>query len=423
MHKSISKLARAEDSGYDSSSTAFSSTDLDSGSIFGSGRRFREELWECAEDRAKRYVDNLGKATQPLEPSGDGENVVFRSPAALAHFHHVIHSPAGSIHRDRVRSLDASWSTEIPFSIDDAINLVCVLSQLPNLVSLRVNIPIHMPFPFVEPLCPTLSKAFAIQLMLEGLAWESHACTRQMARHHYVLPTNFLHVLDNFAALSNLRVLDTTLGFLTRLPEHVCANVTNLSLAIISAQQNEACATVERKFGRSLRRFRMTRLFKHASRRESPARICALLGAKGLEYLEVVDRDITVSRIAHSQCIARKPLTPCEQGGVCRVPGPRGCDVLLGTEEGRAAAYECPQLQTIVWQPAWISRLMDIYELERKTHRFQDDLLATFGSPIEVYLCVNETQGVRVALEDDGRPHKCPMVRDIGESRRWDELS
>ena len=105
------------------------------------------------------------------------------------------------------------------------------------------------------------------------------------------------------------------------------------------------------------------------------------------------------------------------------MPGPRECDVLLGTEEGRAAAYECPQLQTIVWQPAWISRLVDIYELERKTHRFQDDLLATFGSPIEVYLCVNETQGVRVALEDDGRPHKCPMVRDIGESRRWDELS
>ena len=305
MHKSIAKLARAEDSGYDSSSTAFSSTDLGSGSIVGSGRRFGEELWECAENRAKWYVEKLGKATQPLEPSGDGGNVVLGSPAALARFHHMIHRPTGSIHRDRVRSLDASWSTDIPFSIDDAINLVCVLSQLPNLVTLRVDIPIHMPFPFVEPLHPSLSKALATQLMLEGLAWESHACTRQMARHHHVLPTNFLHVLDNFAALSNLRVLDTTLGFLTHLPEQVCANVTNLSLAIISAQQNEACATVERKFGRTLRRLRMTRLFKHAPRRESPARICALLGAKGLEYLEVVDRDITVSRIAHSQCIAQ----------------------------------------------------------------------------------------------------------------------
>ncbi|PIL26128.1 hypothetical protein GSI_11883 [Ganoderma sinense ZZ0214-1] len=364
---------------------------------------FVEELWESVENRVKQYVQDQAKAILPLEPIGDGEHVVLRSPTALANFHHVLHGPEGSIHRVRVRSLDASWSTEIPLSIQDAINMVCVLSQLPNLVSLSVNMPIHMPFPFVDPIRPSLSKALATQLMLEGLAWESHAGTRDMARHYHVLPPDFLYVLSNFAALSNLRVLDTTLGFLTRLPERVCANVTNLAVIIISAQQNEACATIERKFRRSLRRLKITRLFKHAVRKVSPTRICALLGAKELEYLEVVDRDVT--------------------GGVCRVPGRRDSDVLLGTEEARAAAYECPQLRTIVWEPSWSSRLVDTYDIERSTHRYQGDLLATFGSPLEVYLRVNEAQGVRVALEDDGRPNKCPMVRDLGESLRWDVLS
>ena len=105
------------------------------------------------------------------------------------------------------------------------------------------------------------------------------------------------------------------------------------------------------------------------------------------------------------------------------MPGPNGSDVLLGTEEGYAAANECPQLRTIVWEPSWISRVTDIYELRRATHLYQDDLLATFGSPIEVYLRVNDTQGIRVALEEDGRCHKWTGVRDIEDSQRWNELS
>ncbi len=269
--------------------------------MVGSRGRFSAKLWQSVEDGVKWYVKQQAKDAQPLGPIGDGEDIVLGSPAALAHFHDSVHHSASSIQRDRVRSLDVSWSTDIPFSIEDAINLVCVLSQLPNLVSLSINLPIHMPFPFVDAIRPGLSKALATRLMLEGLAWESHASTKQKARRNHILPQDFLYVLDNFAALANLRVLDTTLGFLTRLPEHVCANVTNLAVTIISAQQNEACATIERKFGRSLRRLKLTRLFKHAPRRESPVRICALLGAKALEYLEVVDRDVTVSLSSHSR--------------------------------------------------------------------------------------------------------------------------
>ncbi len=110
---------------------------------------------------------------------------------------------------------------------------------------------------------------------------------------------------------------------------------------------------------------------------------------------------------------------------MCRVPSPREADVLLGTGEGHAAANECPQLRTIVWEPSWISHLKKIHEIEQATYRYQDDMLATFGPPIELYLRVNETQGVRVALGDGGirRCHKWPEVRSIGESQRWDELS
>lgn len=263
----------------------------------------------------RQYVQRQIQNARPLEPIGNGEDVVLGSPAALTHFHNMIHHSASPIHKDRVCSLKADWSTNIPFSIEDAINLVCILSQLSNLVSLSINIPIHMPFPFVGAVRPGLSKALATRLVLEGLAYESHARTREIARHNHILPPDFLYVLDNFAALPNLRVLDTTLGFLTRLPERVCAKITNLSVTIISAQQNEACATIERKFGRSLRRLKLARLFQHAPARESPARVCALLSAKGLEYLEVVDRDMAVSFLARSR--RTKPATDASRVGRC----------------------------------------------------------------------------------------------------------
>ncbi|KAI0350939.1 hypothetical protein OH77DRAFT_1524465 [Trametes cingulata] len=143
---------------------------------------------------------------------------------------------------------------------------------------------------------------------------------------------DLIHRVDGFDFLPLLAILDVPAHFVQSLyVPH--PSITHLSVHVRHEFAEETYHDISRLFGPTLVSLRIRRTFEVHCTLDSPARICAIVKAYRLRYLEVVDTSIL-------------PAYPVGHG-----------DTVRGTAIHAACLATTSSLQTLVWRPIWSQAL------------------------------------------------------------------
>ncbi|KAI0702651.1 hypothetical protein C8Q76DRAFT_229827 [Earliella scabrosa] len=161
---------------------------------------------------------------------------------------------------------------------------------------------------------------------------------------------------------NSVRTLNTTLGFLICLADPL-PPIRHLSIRVQESDWRSIHAEIA-PFNETLvtLRLRLVRTSPFLQKHDSPVRLCARLGTRRLEYLEILE----------------------EQGPSSRPRYPPGhCDKTAGTRFHVDAYANMQRLRTLVWMPTWSQGadedVLPGGQYHETVAQFQEDLLHVLG--------------------------------------------